>query len=111
VFSVFLPPFQRSGQEGQPSFSNLPPQNQLSVPVFERMCDSYLKSKPSLFLKVNVFFFLFSFLKFYLGNGEMAQQLRILACSQEVVAHAFDLSTWEAEAGGFLNLRPDWSIE
>jgi hypothetical protein len=23
-----------------------------------------------------------------------------------VVAHAFNLSTWEAEAGGFLSLRP-----
>jgi hypothetical protein len=28
-----------------------------------------------------------------------------------VVAHAFDPSTWEAEAGGFLNLRPAWSTE
>jgi hypothetical protein len=26
-----------------------------------------------------------------------------------VVAHAFDPSTWEAEAGGFLSLRPAWS--
>jgi hypothetical protein len=28
-----------------------------------------------------------------------------------VVAHAFNLSTWEAEAGRFLSLRPAWSIE
>jgi major histocompatibility complex class I len=28
-----------------------------------------------------------------------------------VVAHAFDPSTWEAEAGGFLSLRPAWSTE
>jgi hypothetical protein len=28
-----------------------------------------------------------------------------------VVAHAFNPSTWEAEAGGFLSLRPAWSIE
>jgi hypothetical protein len=28
-----------------------------------------------------------------------------------VVAHAFNLSTWEAEAGGFLSLRPAWSTE
>jgi hypothetical protein len=28
-----------------------------------------------------------------------------------VVAHAFDPSTWEAEVGGFLSLRPAWSIE
>jgi major histocompatibility complex class I len=28
-----------------------------------------------------------------------------------VVAHAFNASTWEAEAGGFLSLRPAWSTE
>jgi hypothetical protein len=27
------------------------------------------------------------------------------------VAHAFNPSSWEAEAGGFLNLRPAWSTE
>jgi hypothetical protein len=29
---------------------------------------------------------------------------------QAVVAHAFNPSTWEAEAGGFLSLRPAWSM-
>ena len=28
-----------------------------------------------------------------------------------MVAHAFNPSTWEAEAGGFLNSRPAWSTE
>jgi hypothetical protein len=28
-----------------------------------------------------------------------------------VVTHAFDPSTWEAEAGGSLNSRPAWSTE
>jgi hypothetical protein len=28
-----------------------------------------------------------------------------------VVAHAFNPSTWEAEIGGFLSLRPAWSTE
>jgi hypothetical protein len=28
--------------------------------------------------------------------------------SQAVVAHAFNSSTWEAEAGGSLNMRPDF---
>jgi hypothetical protein len=28
-----------------------------------------------------------------------------------VVAHAFNPGTWEAEAGGFLSSRPDWSTE
>jgi hypothetical protein len=29
--------------------------------------------------------------------------------SRAVVVHAFNPSTWEAEAGGFLSLRPAWS--
>jgi hypothetical protein len=28
-----------------------------------------------------------------------------------VVAHAFNPSNWEAEAGGFLSSRPAWSTE
>jgi hypothetical protein len=28
-----------------------------------------------------------------------------------VVSHAFNPSTWEAEAGEFLSLRPAWSTE
>jgi major histocompatibility complex class I len=28
-----------------------------------------------------------------------------------VVAHAFNPSTWEAEAGAFLSSRPVWSTE
>jgi hypothetical protein len=28
-----------------------------------------------------------------------------------VVAHAFNPSAWEAEAGGSLNLRPAWSTK
>jgi hypothetical protein len=31
--------------------------------------------------------------------------------SPAVVAHAFNPSTWEAEAGGFLSSRPAWSTE
>jgi hypothetical protein len=31
--------------------------------------------------------------------------------SQAVMAHAFNPSTWEAEAGGFLSLRPAWFTE
>jgi hypothetical protein len=31
--------------------------------------------------------------------------------SRAVVAHTFNPSTWEAEAGGLLNLRPAWSTE
>jgi hypothetical protein len=30
---------------------------------------------------------------------------------QAVVAHAFNPSTWETEAGGFLSSRPAWSTE
>jgi hypothetical protein len=28
-----------------------------------------------------------------------------------MVAHAFNPSTWDAEAGGFLSLRPAWNME
>jgi hypothetical protein len=31
--------------------------------------------------------------------------------SQAVMEHAFNISTWEAEAGGFLSLRPAWSTK
>jgi hypothetical protein len=31
--------------------------------------------------------------------------------SQAVVVHAFNPSTWEAEGGGFLSLRPAWSTK
>jgi hypothetical protein len=31
--------------------------------------------------------------------------------SAGVVAQAFNPSTWEAEAGGFLSSRPGWSIQ
>jgi hypothetical protein len=30
---------------------------------------------------------------------------------QEVVEHAFNPSTWEAEAGRFLSSRPAWSTQ
>jgi hypothetical protein len=45
------------------------------------------------------------FLKLLLRIGELAPQLK------EMVAHAFDPSTWEAEAGGFLSWRPAWSTK
>jgi major histocompatibility complex class I len=32
-------------------------------------------------------------------------------CVPGVVAHAFNPSTWEAEAGGLLSSRPAWSTE
>jgi hypothetical protein len=34
-----------------------------------------------------------------------------LCSSQAVVVHAFNPSTWEAEAGRFLSSRPTWSTE
>jgi hypothetical protein len=46
-----------------------------------------------------------------LGSREMAQWLRALIAEPGVVAHTFNPSTWEAEAGGFLSSRPAWSTE
>jgi hypothetical protein len=37
------------------------------------------------------------------------KELKKLDSSQEVVAHTFNSSPWEAEAGGFLSSRPVWS--
>jgi hypothetical protein len=40
------------------------------------------------------------------GEGELRVQDR-----QAVVAHTFNSSTWEAEAGRFLSLRTTWSTD
>jgi hypothetical protein len=45
------------------------------------------------------------------GNETQSQSQRCDSPSWEVVAHAFNPSTWEAEAGGFLSSRPAWSTE
>jgi hypothetical protein len=37
--------------------------------------------------------------------------LKYKIVNQVVVAHAFNPSTWEAEANGSLSSRPVWSIE
>jgi hypothetical protein len=37
--------------------------------------------------------------------------IKTRASSWAVMAHALNPSTWEAEAGGFLSLRPAWSTE
>jgi hypothetical protein len=36
---------------------------------------------------------------------------KIKSFSRVVVPHAFNPSTWEADAGGFLSLRPSWSTK
>ena len=37
--------------------------------------------------------------------------LKMLSFGQAVVAHTFNPSTWEAEAGRLLSLGPAWSTE
>jgi major histocompatibility complex class I len=49
-------------------------------------------------------------------KGERGISVNILSKNKKegmkpVVAHAFNPSTWEAEAGRFLSLRPSWSIK
>jgi hypothetical protein len=39
------------------------------------------------------------------------KEFKTLPGSRAVVAHAFNLSIWEAEAGGFLSSRPALSTE
>ena len=43
--------------------------------------------------------------------GNLLELLNKAGRSRMVVAHAFNPSTWEAEAGGFLSSRPAWSTE
>jgi hypothetical protein len=43
-------------------------------------------------------------------KGENSR-FKTLHQAEELVAHALNPSTWEAEAGGSLSLRPAWSIE
>jgi hypothetical protein len=43
------------------------------------------------------------------GGGEKNDQT--MMTQPGMVAHAFNPSTWEAEAGGFLSLRPAWSTK
>jgi hypothetical protein len=45
------------------------------------------------------------------GHHNMRSYVKGSQHCQAVVAHAFNLSTWESEAGRYLNLRPAWSTE
>jgi hypothetical protein len=42
------------------------------------------------------------------GDGSVDKSM---GGSRAVVAYAFNPSTWEAEAGGFLSSRPAWSTK
>jgi hypothetical protein len=50
-------------------------------------------------------------LPFLEAKAILVSHQRIKRKSQAVVAHAFNPSTWEAEAGGFLSSRPAWSTK
>jgi hypothetical protein len=45
------------------------------------------------------------------GKASMPIKHNEKKCKPGVVAHAFNPSTWEAEAGGFLSSRPAWSTK
>jgi major histocompatibility complex class I len=52
-------------------------------------------------------------MRFSVVTTEVAQteSVNIQSWLPGMVAHAFNPSTWEAEAGGFLSSRPAWSTE
>jgi hypothetical protein len=46
------------------------------------------------------------------GPNQMKSLIvKVSSFSQAMVVHAFNPSTWEAEAGRFLSLRPAWSTK
>jgi hypothetical protein len=45
------------------------------------------------------------------SKNEQTKQKTKKKLEPGVVAHAFNPSTWEAEAGGFLSSRPAWSTK
>ena len=46
-----------------------------------------------------------------LKQKNKSTQLKNKILQRDMVAHAFNPSTWEAEAGRFLSVRPAWSTE
>ena len=49
--------------------------------------------------------------RYIIGKVCLRCLLKVLILEPGVVAHAFNPSTWEAEAGGFQSLRPAWSTD
>jgi hypothetical protein len=47
----------------------------------------------------------------YLFESQKKQKTKNKKHPPGMVAHAFNPSTWEAEAGEFLSLRPTWSTK
>jgi hypothetical protein len=47
----------------------------------------------------------------FFGRGYHYNIVSIKNMELGVVVHAFNPSTWEAEAGGFLSSRPAWSTK
>ena len=48
---------------------------------------------------------------FAVANFPHWSGIKKIGCCRAVVVHAFNLSTWEAEAGGFLSSRPTWTTK
>jgi hypothetical protein len=59
-------------------------------------------------LNVIKVYYIFVCTKFLSPKNKCVKKKKI---SWAVVVHAFNPSTWEAEAGGFLSSRPAWSTE
>jgi H+/gluconate symporter-like permease len=70
--------------------------------------------KTGFFVCLFVCLFLFLFLFFTIASEKKIYWINLtkkMKKGRAVVVHAFNPSTQEAEAGGFLSLRPTWSTE
>jgi hypothetical protein len=77
-------------------------------------CPLWLPSRGSFWLNFqNVYLNTAQHFFFFLSSFTVwkTRHLRTKECSRAVVAHAFNPSTWEAEADRFLSSRPAWSTE
>jgi hypothetical protein len=84
----------------------------LRLPVFTNMVRQHQSKQVYQLVPRTVYSFIFGFTEEQMRETEIPSNVyqRVPLC-QVVVAHAFNPSTWEAEASRFLRSRPAWSTQ